>query len=133
MNRESGPGTRRAAPLPRLPLYSPGPARTPVSAGPNPRTCFRMATARVRPSELRDTARPGVPAGRAATGYETGSLTLAGGVGDEFGDFFGLLTGDDSGRHPAGRGAVNTVFDRVENAAFDRCLFTRFGGQAGRG
>ena len=49
------------------------------------------------------------------------SSALAGGVGDEFGDFFGLLAVEDAGRHPArGGAAVDAVFDRVEDAAFGR-------------
>src|SRR5659263_372484 len=47
-------------------------------------------------------------------------LTLAGGVGDEFGHFFGLLLVEDAGGHAAGSGAVDAVFDRVEDAAFGR-------------
>ena len=42
-------------------------------------------------------------------------------MGDEFGDFFGLLFVEDAGGHPArGGAAVDAVFDRVEDPAFGR-------------
>src|SRR4051794_1383013 len=57
-------------------------------------------------------------AGRAGRPYRV-PLTLACGVGDEFGDFLGLALVEDARRHPARRRrAVDAVFDRVEDATF---------------
>src|SRR4051812_900567 len=77
---------------------------------------FTGGRARRSPDEL---VRP--PGGR-------GRSALAGGPGDEFGDFLGLLLVEDPPGHAAGGGAVDAVFDRVEDAAFGRLdrRFDRF-------
>src|SRR4051794_267874 len=45
---------------------------------------------------------------------------LAGRGGDELGHFFGLLFVEDAAGHAPGSAAVDSVFDRVEDAAFGR-------------
>ena len=78
---------------------------------------FQLAEVRALAPEGRWADFPRVLAFRPAAGCSA----FAGGGGDEFGDFFALLLVEDAARHPArSGGAVDAVFDGVEDAAFGR-------------